>query len=147
MLYIRKEYIAIFSIRGRRSFVMHNNPQPIIHIWPWHASIRDLNKRPKKSHTKNHVCFSASVPNSLSQNYEISVMLKSGQELSEKDSQNVYPTKSKSKSVSLHTTEHSHPLSIDLIIFSSLYIPLPLILHFSSPVEEALRNTGMYMYI
>lgn len=98
---------------------------------------------------KNHVCFSASVPNSLSQNREISIMLMSGQELSKKYSQNVYPTKSKSfwrRSTYHRAFSSSLHWSHNLLLLV-LYIPLPLILHFSSPVEEALRNSGMYMYI
>ena len=84
--------------------------------------------------------FSASFPNSLTQDHEISILLMSWQELSEKDSENMYPTKSKSLCCSLYTTEHSHFLPIDLITFFSLYIPLPLILHFSSPAKKPFRT-------
>lgn len=77
---------------------MHN-PQPITQT--------------KDSRNRIQTMFvSASVPNSLSQKYEISILLMSGQELSEEDSENVYPTKSKSfwRPSTYHRAFSSSPL-------------------------------------
>lgn len=128
------EYIARSSIQRRR------NSPCTIHRWRCRATrawISDWIKRSMKSRA-DHVCFGLHSKQSNSGLMKFQFCSRAGKSYWGK-SQRTYlrserPPHTKSKSFCcLSTTKHSHSLRIDHIMFFSLCIPLPLILHFSSP--------------